>query len=157
MKDISQAFFAAYTTMNTIDKWVCPEFNSFWKEIWATTRLLCLAINWAVYDVMPPPIQFIMKYPVSKIAYPEDNYPKNSVGCTYVYSEYLYLFILLIVVFFMIASSQLILEMLTYSQFAIGQLRPRHLDLRIAVKDGTCGEITQTRCQYKWHACKHSW
>jgi hypothetical protein len=114
MKDISQAFFAAYTTMNTIDKWVCPEFNSFWKEIWATTRLLCLAINWAVYDVMPPPIQFIMKYTVSKIAYPEDNYPENSVGCTYVYSEYLYLFILLIVVFFMIASSQLILEMLTY-------------------------------------------
>ncbi len=114
MKDISQIMFAKYTTVKTIDKWVCPEFNSFFKELWATTRLLCMVINWAVYDLMPKPLQAIMKYTVTAIAYPTNNYPQNAVGCTYVYSEYLYLFILLIVVFIMIASSQLILEMLTY-------------------------------------------
>ena len=114
MKDISQTMFAAYTTVKTIDKWVCPEFNSLTKEIWATTRLLSMVINWAIYDLMPAPVQLVMKYTIAKIAYPTNNYPENAVGCTYLYSEYLYLFILLIVIFVMIASSQLILEMLTY-------------------------------------------
>lgn len=114
MKDIPKFLFAAYTTPATIDKWVCPQFNSPTKEVWTTTRLFCTAINYAVYNILPEQMQFMMKYTINLIMFPNNSYPENSVGCSYFYSEYLFLLILIFILLLLLLQAQSFVAMLTY-------------------------------------------
>lgn len=106
--------YATRTTKDTVRKWECSKFDSLLKENWQAIRIFSSSISailqWTPFSI----VHAIDNVTFGAIAYSEGTYPHNALGCAFVYQEYIYALILLLIVITIFMTSGLFLEVFIY-------------------------------------------